>query len=393
MQRDIEKSHLELISRIYDLPLNPSRWQEVLDQFALFMEARFAATAVYDPRYAPHHLNATSSNMGKDFFLAQEKHAPKGYRSAFTDMCRNPRRGFIAEKEMFENFDIEEYENRQLVRWLDETYDAFWGASSCLNLERAWNDILFVMYPRSHGPVTTDQKQLGNLFLDHFAKATELGRAFGALQYQFRGMLSALDRFHIGIFLLTDNESVVLKNSEGDRITGEGDGLSISVKGQLTPRGLEERAKLNVAVTHAINTAHAEFNSAETRLTVSRPSGKDPYLIEVSPIRDEIELDGCFKGALVFVIDPSRSDVVSTEGMKEIYNLTEAESQVCKLLADGYETIDIADIREITKETVRYYVKQVLQKTGTSSRAQLVRLALNVNLPIDNSSKNDENAI
>ena len=87
----------------------------------------------------------------------------------------------------------------------------------------------------------------------------------------------------------------------------------------------------------------------------------------------------------MLVIDPMHTDVVSTEGMQALYNLTGAESDTCRLIAEGLGTDDIADTQNLTRETVRTYVKRILEKTGTKNRAQLVRLALTVNLPIDES--------
>ena len=86
---------------------------------------------------------------------------------------------------------------------------------------------------------------------------------------------------------------------------------------------------------------------------------------------------------MMFVIDPMHTDVVSTKGMQVLYNLTGTESDTCRLIVDGLGTDDIADERNLTRETVRTYVKRILEKTGTKNRAQLVRLALTVNLPID----------
>jgi DNA-binding CsgD family transcriptional regulator len=106
----------------------------------------------------------------------------------------------------------------------------------------------------------------------------------------------------------------------------------------------------------------------------------------VAPIRGcGDELDSGFTGAMMLVIDPTHTDVVSTEGMQALYNLTEAESDICRLIAEGLGTDDIADAQNLTRETVRTYVKRTLEKTGMKNRVQLVRLALTVNLPIDES--------
>ncbi len=60
-------------------------------------------------------------------------------------------------------------------------------------------------------------------------------------------------------------------------------------------------------------------------------------------------------------------------------------ASTCRLIAEGLGTGDIADTQNLTRETVRTYVKRILEKPGTKNRAQLVRLALTVNLPIDES--------
>jgi hypothetical protein len=51
------------------------------------------------------------------------------------------------------------------------------------------------------------------------------------------------------------------------------------------------------------------------------------------------------------------------------------------LIAEGLGTGDIADTQNLTRETVRTYVKRILEKTGTKNRAQLVRLALTGKVP------------
>ena len=72
-----------------------------------------------------------------------------------------------------------------------------------------------------------------------------------------------------------------------------------------------------------------------------------------------------------------------------LYQLTGAESEICKLIAQGMETNHMAEAKNITGETVRSHVKKILQKTGVNNRSQLVRLALSVNLPIDQAEKKE----
>lgn len=381
----IDQSHMDLISRIYDLPLRPERWQSVLDEFAPSMNAAGASIMAFDPIYAEHHVNIVTSNFMEyapsvlaDFnerFGADEQ---EGYNK----MALDPKREFVSAMETL-SIDDCEYNELPAVKWLNENFNICHRAASCLNLERIWTDLIAVQFPNDRGPITDHERETGSLFLGHFAKSIELGRAFGVLKSRFDGVLTALDRFHIGIFVLSPNGSVVVKNLEADRLLDSGDGISLSRDGQLHPTDDGQRAELKDAITKAVHTAQAQHNRAESLLKLSRRSGDDPYLVEVAPIRDQGEIESQFNGCLVFVIDPTKTDVVSTEGMQTLYGLTNSESEICKLVAEGFETDEVADVRNLTRETVRTYIKKILQKTGVNNRSQLVRLALNVNLPID----------
>jgi DNA-binding CsgD family transcriptional regulator len=154
-----------------------------------------------------------------------------------------------------------------------------------------------------------------------------------------------------------------------------------------------ERSALRDAILKAAATAGAVGaggGRAETVLVLPRRSPGDPFLVEVAPIRDRgVELDRGFSGAIMYVIDPMRSDVVSTEGMQALYGLTGTESEICRLIVEGLGTGEVAEARNVGLETVRTHVKRLLEKTGTKNWAQLVRLALSVNLPID---KGDDGA-
>ena len=386
----ISQEHLDIISSIYDLPLNPDGWQSVLDQFAPVMNAAGAAIMAFDPIYAEYHVNIVTSNYDASRMADYNERFGATESSHYAKIALSPQRGFITDMEILGLTSIEEQGELPAVRWLSENANVRHRAASCLNLQRIWTDLILVQFSKDRGPITGPEKEIGSFFLGHFAKSIELGRAFGVLKSRFDGVFTALDRFHIGIFVLSPNGSVVVKNREAERILDAGDGLSLTRNGQLQPSSDgKQRAELKDAVSKAIHTAQGQHDRAESLLTLSRRSGDDPYLVEVAPIRDRDEIESQFNGCLVFVIDPSKTDVVSTEGMQALYQLTGSESEVCKLLAQGLETDEIADSRNITRGTVRQYIKQTLQKTGVNNRAQLVRLALTVNLPIDQASRDD----
>lgn len=383
----IMQVHLDLVSKIYDLPLHPERWQRVLDEFAQIMNAKIAGIAVHEPLTRDRQLNVMTSNFPSSLFEEYNTQISTINNSPYTRMAIHPKREFWTELKMLELENMDQYKVRPISRWLSKNFNVLHGAASCLNLDRAWTDVLLLLFPDNRGTITPNEIKIGNYFLDHFAKAMEINRSFSLLKSRFDGVLTALDRFHLGIFILSPNGSIILKNNEAERILAADDGLSLTRESRLLPKDEGRRAELKHAIAQAVSTAQANNNHSETIMTLPRKSGKDPYLVEISPFREDGEIESQFSGCLVFVIDPTKTDIVSTTGMRAIYNLTPSESEVCRLVAEGFATDDIADTRNITRETVRNYVKQILQKTGTRNRSQLVRLALAVNLPIDTAPK------
>ncbi len=385
----ISQNQLDLISSIYDLPLQPENWQSVLDQFAPIMNAAGSGVMAFDPAYAEHHVSALTSNYNPTTMAEYNERFGAEENYGYAKMALDPKRGFVADMEVMGLTSVEKHQQTPAVQWLIENENVRHRAASCLNLQRVWTDIIAVQYHKDRGPISADEKKTGTVFLGHFAKAMELGRSFGVLKSRFGGVLTALDRFHIGIFVLSPNGAVVVKNREADRILDAHDGLSLSREGYLHATNNTESGELKAIIARAISTAQAQDNRAESLMTLARASASDPYLVEVAPIRDHDEIESQFKGCLVFVIDPAKSDVVSTEGMQALYQLTDAESEMSGLLAQGLTTDEMADSRNITRGTARQYIKQILQKAGVNNRAQLVRLALTVNLPIDPARSDD----
>jgi DNA-binding CsgD family transcriptional regulator len=77
-------------------------------------------------------------------------------------------------------------------------------------------------------------------------------------------------------------------------------------------------------------------------------------------------------------MDTGNSYKISGDVLSEMFALTEAESAVLELMADGLTNQQISDRRSKSVETVNSQVKSVLIKTGTANRTQAIRLATNI---------------
>lgn len=65
---------------------------------------------------------------------------------------------------------------------------------------------------------------------------------------------------------------------------------------------------------------------------------------------------------------------VSTKVLTDLFQLTEAEAAVCAQLRNGLTVSEIADSRQLSRETVRHHLKAIFRKSGTGRQAELVSL-------------------
>ena len=62
--------------------------------------------------------------------------------------------------------------------------------------------------------------------------------------------------------------------------------------------------------------------------------------------------------------------------LETLYQLTHAEAELVRLIAEGNSLEEVAAQRGVTMNTVRSQLKQVFSKTDTSRQGELVHLVL-----------------
>jgi DNA-binding CsgD family transcriptional regulator len=60
--------------------------------------------------------------------------------------------------------------------------------------------------------------------------------------------------------------------------------------------------------------------------------------------------------------------------LRDLYGLTQREADIAADLLQGHRVSDIARLRELSVNTVRTHLKRLLEKTGTTRQADLLRV-------------------
>ena len=79
--------------------------------------------------------------------------------------------------------------------------------------------------------------------------------------------------------------------------------------------------------------------------------------------------------ALLFITDPGTKPRDNSATLRSAYGLSPAEARLAQALSEGMSLKQVAQRDDLSYETVRSYVKRVLDKTGARRQADFVRLA------------------
>lgn len=383
-----DKQVLEFIGRIYDAALHPHYWDDVLDQFTKIVNAGTTSIQVIDPKYTSHQYTALSKRMREhpDFLSLSTEYFEKVWKEeekAYQSLFRLTEQKFLKDYDAMEFPDASYLEYHLPSKWVREHFGIFHRIASRLNLNDAWHDLVSIQYNADRGEATPEEMIQAQVYLPHLAKAVEMGREFTVLRSRFNAVLDALDYYQVGTFLISQTGNLLLANNEAERIVEERDGLERDSSGKLRVT-TQASGNLGQMILNCAMTARGEGMDNEKLLTVRRKSDRDDYILTIAPMRDpENALDAHFRGAIVYAVDPANISIISTQGMAEIYGLTKAEDEICRLLVEGLDTGEIVERRGVSPETVRSQIKRIMNKTRVHNRAMLIRLALSINLPID----------
>lgn len=213
----------------------------------------------------------------------------------------------------------------------------------------------------------------------HLQRTVRLRRTFPALGNAAL-VREVVDRLPYGVICLDAGGTPWLVNHIARAILDQRDGLS------LEPTGLRPTAARHApAFQRMIGAALApgrDARQAETRLRLPRPERAADLVVIAVPLRNRDILGGARTGAALFVLDPERSQAISTDALQQQFELTPAEARFASLLAQGRTLDDVAEELHITRNTARAHLQHIFLKTGVSRQAHLVQLVLTTGLAL-----------
>jgi DNA-binding CsgD family transcriptional regulator len=190
-----------------------------------------------------------------------------------------------------------------------------------------------------------------------------------AWRSNFAGQLSAFERLHRGAILI-DAKTRVLQVNACVRF---GDGLDVAGGFLRVPRAAE-REGLRKFLAALVPCAGLLGSSAPTTLTLPRPSGGRPWLLDGIACTDAMRSLHSSAAALVLVTDLETPLRPNGEVLRRFFGLTPTECALACSLIGGESLQTTAARLSISEGHARKRLKAIFHKTRTSRQGELVAL-------------------
>jgi DNA-binding CsgD family transcriptional regulator len=234
-----------------------------------------------------------------------------------------------------------------------------------------------VIYTRDGGRrIDAGDMAMLDALVPHLARAYAIRCELRHARQETYALKTAINRLPTGVLLLDAEGQVVLTNTSADDILALDDGIRLC---RRRPQLADERRNriLHEAIGNSLQQVSSRSHPVGDVMVVPRPSGRRGFSLMVSPLlAGTLGSRGDIAQVIVFVADPEIGQVGTTQVLQSLYDLTHAEADLVRLVAEGRSLSQVADERSVTINTVRSQLKQVFAKTDTSRQGELVHLVL-----------------
>ena len=186
---------------------------------------------------------------------------------------------------------------------------------------------------------------------------------------------------------------ISLLEADGHQVVGQaGDGLTAieavpSLQPDLILMDINMPRMNGIEALRQIKTSRPEtrvimltVSEDEDNLVDAIRSGADGYLLKHLNAREFLEMvNGLERGEAAITRQMTMrllKHMTSSEPSGEHVLLSEREIEILKLVASGKSNQSVAEQLSISENTVKYHLKNILQKLGVSNRTEAVTIAM-----------------
>jgi DNA-binding CsgD family transcriptional regulator/PAS domain-containing protein len=258
-----------------------------------------------------------------------------------------------------------------------KAYDMHAYMRMTLTVEDEFRQILSMSRPPSLGEYETADIERFRLFLPHVRRATQVTREVERSELKLAAFSEMMEQSPTGVLLIAESGKVLFANRAARTMAETGDGFLL--------RG-ERIEVLNRQSHQALQRMIAGATGRPTRVDAARggvmrlprTSGKADFAVVAAPLGRGTAWAEARPVAFVLVTDPETTSMRPEAMIRQLFDLSPAETRVAQRLMMGDNPEQAAATLNVTIATARWHLASLYRKTGTSRQAQLVRLLLAV---------------
>lgn len=231
---------------------------------------------------------------------------------------------------------------------------------------------------RGEGSDNYSQSELNRLtaFVPYVEKALKLRIELAEGKNDQPESESLLNKFSLPVILFNEFSEPVAYNKKISELQQKNPALEITL-GQSISLG-DEQLDWNfyLNITEAITSAKGRSIGYGYK-TVAMTDSKTQYFIGVEPIVEtDLDSSDVFVGVIAYWV--GGESLISAEKLQGLFDLTDAESQVCAYFINGMPLKDIASLRNKSINTIREQLQSCYKKTHCKNQLELMNLLASI---------------
>jgi DNA-binding CsgD family transcriptional regulator len=370
----------ELISHIYQGPLEKKPWQSFLPLLRQVMDAQVVSLVLRPPAAGDRgvilNCRRDENKQISDNLADPEEWQAIHYREQFFALdpfVNLPPGQVVSQRELVP--DAELLQSAYYRHYLQPI-----GIFHILGVDTVEPDGLLarlrIARRRDEPAFDKAHKALCERLLPHLRRAIQIHARLNRTTSERDLYAGAVDQLSVASVVLDERGRVLSTNSVARSLLDQRDGISLN-EGQLQIADRQTNTQLQELVRAAIRAQLAGTTGMARALRVCRSSGRAELGLVIRPVPVSEWGEGQSSPCIaVFISDPDQQESASQQLLMELFELTPAEARLAIKLARGLSLAQLSEQQNISQHTARAQLKAVFSKTGVSRQAELVRLVL-----------------
>lgn len=228
-------------------------------------------------------------------------------------------------------------------------------------------------------PYTADELEVLKRLGIHVRRALQIHRQLSASLKDKHDLHAILDYLKAGVILLDQQSSLEYANAQAKAIMEKSSLLWLDKYNRLKTLS-RFQTQLTQCILGASLPSDIEKNiEVGGVLAIYDEKDQKPLMLSIVPfsyLSARSVSDSSQQKVAVFITAPGDSYQLAAEFLKQKYNLSKKELQICELFVNGYSMDELQEQCGLTLSSLRTYFKYILAKTDCSSKVELMHLLM-----------------